>query len=105
MANTQPSVGKKRQVAKLTKRQLGYEIGRNVLNQIANIANGVRDLVEKGRAIDQRTGQPIELRCAPADITRSWSPEQHAAVEEFIATWAIEPEPPPKPPSPTGKRK
>jgi hypothetical protein len=89
----------KRQVATLTKRQLGYEIGRGVLNQISNLANGVRDLVEKGKAVDSRTGQTTELRCAPADIKRSWSPEQLGAVEEFISVWAIEPEPPPKPPA------
>lgn len=88
----------KRQIAKMTRRQLGFEIGRNVLNQISQVANSLRDLVEKGRAVDSRNGQPVELRCAPADIKRSWSPEQLAAVEEFVATWSIEPEPPPKPP-------
>ena len=90
----------KRQIAKLSKRQLGFEIGRRVLNQISNIANGVRDLIEKGKAVDSRTGQPTELRCAPADIKSSWTPEQLGAVEEFVSVWALEPEPPPAPPAP-----
>lgn len=90
----------KRQIAKLSKRQLGFQIGRGVLDQISNLANGVRDLVEKGKAVDSRTGQATELRCAPADIKSSWTPEQLGAVEEFISVWSLSPEEPPSPPKP-----
>lgn len=100
----EPTKGK-RQVAKLSKRQLAYEIGRNVLTQISNLANGVRDLVEKGKAVDQRTGQPMDLRCTPDDIRRYWTPEQSSAIDEFIANFAIEPELPPAPPAPPGRKR
>lgn len=88
----------KRQIAKLSKRQIGFQIGQNVLSQISNLANGVRLLLEKGRGVDQRTGQESPLNCAPADIKRSLTPEQLSAVEEFIGTWALDAEPEPKVP-------
>lgn len=87
----------KRQIAKLTKKQLGFEIGRNVLNQISLLANGVRDIIEKGRAADPRTGQPKTIECSPQDIKRSWSTEQLVGVEDFVSNWSTEPEPEPKP--------
>lgn len=90
----------RRQIARPSKRQLGFEIGRNLLNQISNIANGVRDLVDKGQSVDSRTGRSSTLPCSPADIKSSWTPEQLGAVEEFISTWVLDPEPPPAPPAP-----
>jgi hypothetical protein len=87
----------KRQLGKLTKRQLGFVIGQNILARISEIANGVRDIVDKGQSIDQRTGQRVPLQCSPEDVRKSWSPDQQAGVDEFISNWATEPEPPPAP--------
>lgn len=92
-----PSTGKARQVAKLTKKQLGFSIGQNILGQLANTAAGIREIVEKG--IDPATKQP--LRCSSDDIKRSWSTEQLIAVEDFYTTFFIEPEVP----VPSGKKK
>jgi hypothetical protein len=86
----------KRQIGKPTKRQLGFQIGQNILGQISNLANGVRQVLEKGQGENIQTRQPQPIGCAPADVKRSLSPEQLAAVEEFISTWATEPEPTPK---------
>jgi len=80
----------RKQIAKLTKRQLGAQIGQNVLRQISDLANGIRDLL-KGKVNDGRTSQPIKLECSVEDIRRSWSTEQHSAIEEFISIWSIDP--------------
>lgn len=92
-----PQKGKK-QVAQLTNRQLGAEIFHNLLRQVSNLAGGVRDIFEKGRAVDQRTQQPVKLRCSVDDIKRAGSPEQLGAIEELISVWAPLEEPPPAPP-------
>jgi hypothetical protein len=97
----------RRQIAKPSRRQLGFAIGRNVLDQLSNLAKGISDLVEKGIAADPRTGQPITLRCTPADIKASWTPEQLGAVEEFVSNFLLDPEPsapPPAPQNPPGKK-
>lgn len=88
----------KRQVAVLTARQFGAEVFHNVLRQISNLAGGVRDIMEKGMAVDQTTGQQTKLRCSVDDLKRAGSPEQLGAVEEFVSVWAApEPVPPPAP--------
>ncbi len=96
---------KGRQIAKQTKRQIGFTIGQNILQQISNLANGVRDAIHKGRVVDTRNGQPVQMGCTPADVKRSLSPEQEAGVEEFIASWATEPESPPQQPKPVSPPK
>lgn len=80
----------KRQIAKLSKRQLGMEIGRNILARLSDMAAGVSRIVEKG--IDPATGKT--LSCSPDDVRRYWTPEQTAAIDEFIANFLVEPEPP-----------
>jgi hypothetical protein len=78
---------------KKTKRQIGYAYGSNILGQIANLATGVRQLIEKGVGSDPRdpSGRTqIKIECAPEDIKKSWSPEQLAEVERFISVWSEE---------------
>lgn len=101
----------KRQITKPTKRQVGFAVLQLILTQIETLANGVRDALHKGRGQDQRTGQAVPLPCPPADVKRAASPEQLAAIEEFIATWATEPAaeavrvPAPAKPEPKPKKK
>jgi hypothetical protein len=89
-----------RQIAKLTKKQLGFAIGQNILGQLATIASGIRQILEKGT--DPATKQP--LRCAPEDIKRSFSLEQLTAVEDFYTTFAVD-ERDARPDSPTASPK
>lgn len=79
-----------RQVAKLTKKQLGFKIGQNILSQLSDFANGIRQILEKGT--DPATKKP--LHCAPDDIKRSFSIEQLTAVEDFYTTFAVSPDEP-----------
>jgi hypothetical protein len=96
---TSGSRGKK-QIAKLTKKQLGANFAQNVLLRISDLAGGVRDLVFKGKAVDNR-GQMIAVSCAPDDIQRGLSTEQLVAVEDFVSVWAPpEPEKPGPEPKP-----
>jgi hypothetical protein len=94
----------KKQIAKPTKKQLGFQFGQQILGKITDIANGVRDVIEKGRALDIRTGASVDIGCAPDDVLRSLSLDQKIAIEDFVATWAIEPEPAPKPPTAKSRR-
>jgi hypothetical protein len=95
----------KRQVALLTNRQFGSEVFHNVLRQISSVASGVRDIFEKGTAVDTRTQQQVKLRCSVHDIKTAGSPEQLGAIEEFISVWAQIEEPPPTPPKPPKVKK
>lgn len=77
------------------------EIGRNILNHLSQMAANVSEVVDKGK--DPQTGAP--LRCSPDDIRRYWTPEQSAAIDEFMANFHIEPEQPSRPPPPEGRSK
>lgn len=86
----------KRQIAKPTKRQTGFAIAQNILGQISQLAGGVRGVMQKGQGMDIRTGAEQPIGCAPSDVRHALSPEQSAAIDEFIATWApeeVKPEP------------
>jgi hypothetical protein len=83
--DSSPNKGK-RQIAKLTKKQLGFAIGQNILAQLSNIATSVRQILEKGT--DPATKQP--LSCAVEDIKRSYSTEQLIAIEDFYTTFAVD---------------
>jgi hypothetical protein len=90
-----PTPKGKRQVAALSKRQLGGEIGRNVLKHLSETANNISLIADKGT--DPATQKP--MRCSADDVRRYWTPEQSAAIDEFIANFAVEPEAAEKPKS------
>ncbi len=77
-------------VAKPTKQQTAFVIGRNVINQISVLANAVRDLLKDGTVIDQGTGEKVKIECSPDEVRSSWSHEQAAAIDEFVKTWSSE---------------
>lgn len=86
-ADTPPE--EKRPVAKLSPAQLGANIGRNILLTLSDIAANVSRVVQQG--IDPATGKA--LSCSADDVRRYWTPEQTAAIDEFISNFLVEPEP------------
>lgn len=96
----------KKQIAKPSKRQQGFDLGSQIRQLISSLAADVYDAVEKGLVtLPHPSGNPklaakIPAPCSSADIKASFTPEQLGAVEEFISVWLIEPELPPKMPEP-----
>lgn len=86
----------KRQIAKLTNKQLGNEIARNILTDLSNRANGIRALLKERKGVDMATQQVVTIRCTPDDVRHGWTPDQWNAIEHFLADFCTEPDPPVK---------